>query len=97
MFGKVLVVAGVRVTVAGLTLKVHVDEPRAVLLDPLAQKIKFVVPVAFGVPLTVKPSVLLPTPVVVVATVAQAGVLLTVQINVSEALVDEAVAVEDAL
>ena len=85
------------VGVVKLTSNVKVDEFVEVLLDPVAVKTKLTVPVAFGVPLTVKLSVLLPVPEVVVATVAHEGLPLIAHVYASEGLVEVAVIVEEAL
>ena len=89
-------VAEVRLIVAGVTVKEKVEEPKAVLLDPLAQKIKLTRPVEVGVPVIEKVRMLLLVPEVEVARVAQAGVLLTDHVKVSEALVELAVTVVEA-
>ena len=72
--------AGERVTVAEFTLNVNADELVAPLFEPFPINEILTLPVAFGVPLTVKLRVLLPVPEVVVATVAHDGLPLTDQV-----------------
>ena len=84
-------------TVATLTVNLNVDEFVAALFDPRAIKERFTVPVAFGVPLTVNESVLLPVPEVDVETVAQAGAPLTDHVYISKGSVEVALNVDVAL